>query len=81
MFFPTVIWLGLAPVLFGILQFVIHGIVTNAKLRSLYNPGSAAVVLGHIPIGAYCSDCCARAASGHAIAAPLKPVMNSRRFI
>jgi hypothetical protein len=52
-FFPTVIWLGLAPVLFGILQFVIHGIVTNAKLRSLYNPGLAAVVLGHIPIGAY----------------------------
>lgn len=52
-FFPAVIWLGLAPVLFGILQFVIHGIVTNAKLRSLYNPGLAAVVLGHIPIGGY----------------------------
>jgi Protein of unknown function with HXXEE motif len=52
-FFPTVIWLGLAPVLFGILQFVVHGIVTNVKLRSVYNPGLAAVVLGHIPIGFY----------------------------
>jgi len=51
-FFPTVIWLGLAPVLFGILQFVVHGVVTNVKLRSVYNPGLAAVVLGHIPVGA-----------------------------
>ncbi len=25
-FFPTVIWLGLAPVLFGMLQFVVHGV-------------------------------------------------------
>jgi hypothetical protein len=52
-FFPTVIWLGLAPVLFGILQFVIHGVMTNVKLRSVYNPGLAAVVLGHIPVGIY----------------------------
>lgn len=50
-FFPTVIWLGLAPVLMGILQFIVHGVVTNVKLKSLYNPGLAAVVLGHIPIG------------------------------
>jgi Protein of unknown function with HXXEE motif len=34
-FFPTVIWLGLAPVLFGMLQFVVHGIGVNVKLRSL----------------------------------------------
>jgi hypothetical protein len=52
-FFPTVLWLGLAPVLFGMLQIVVHGIAVNVKLRSLYNPGLAAVVLGHIPIGAY----------------------------
>ncbi len=52
-FLPTVIWLGLAPVLFGMLQFVVHGVVTNVKLRSAYNPGLAAVVLGHIPIGTY----------------------------
>ncbi len=52
-FFPNVIWLGLAPVLFGILQFVVHGVVTNMKLKSIYNPGLAAVVLGHISIGIY----------------------------
>lgn len=50
-FFPTVVWLGLAPVLMGILQFIVHGVVTNVKLKSVYNPGLAAVVLGHIPIG------------------------------
>ena len=52
-FFPSVIWLALAPVLFGLLQFVVHGVVTNVKLRSVYNPGLAAVALGHIPIGVY----------------------------
>ena len=50
-FFPDMVWLGLAPVLFGILQFVVHGFATNGKLKSFYNPGLAAVVLGHIPIG------------------------------
>ena len=49
--FPKLVWLGLAPVLFGFAQFVVHGIVTNRKLKSLYNPGLAAVVLGHIPLG------------------------------
>jgi hypothetical protein len=43
-FFPNVIWLGLALVLFGLLQFVVHGVVTNVKVRSVYNPGLAAVV-------------------------------------
>jgi Protein of unknown function with HXXEE motif len=52
-FFPEVIWLGLAPVVFGLLQFVVHGIVVNVKMKSLYNPGLAAVVVGHIPIGLY----------------------------
>jgi hypothetical protein len=52
-FFPRVIWLGLAPVLFGMLQFIVHGIVTNKKMKSLYNPGLAAVILGHVPIGVY----------------------------
>ena len=51
-FFPNVIWLGLAPVLVGsILQFISHGIYTNIKLKSFYNPGVAATVFGHIPIG------------------------------
>lgn len=50
-FFPTIYWLGIAPTLFGFGQFIIHGIVTPKKLGSLYNPGLAAVVLLHIPIG------------------------------
>jgi len=50
-FFPEVIWLGLAPVLLGLLQFIVHGIITNRKLRTFYNPGLGAVVLFHIPIG------------------------------
>ena len=51
-FFPSVIWLGLAPVLVGsILQFISHGIYTNIKLKSFYNPGVAATIFGHIPIG------------------------------
>jgi hypothetical protein len=52
-FFPKIIWLGLAPVLMGMLQFVVHGVVTNVKLKSIYNPGLAAVVFGHIPIGVF----------------------------
>jgi hypothetical protein len=51
--FPHVIWLGLIPMLFGIGQFVIHGIVTNIKLRTFYNPGLGAVVFLHFPIGFY----------------------------
>src|SRR5204863_9693709 len=52
-FFPRVVWLGLAPVLFGMLQFMMHGIATNVKMKSIYNPGLVAVVLGHVPIGVY----------------------------
>jgi hypothetical protein len=50
-FFPESVWLGLAPTVFGLGQFVAHGIVNNRKLKTLYNPGLAAVVLGHIPLG------------------------------
>ena len=50
-FLPDVIWLGLAPVLFGFFQFVMHGIGGNVMLKKLYNPGLAAVVFGHIPVG------------------------------
>jgi len=50
-FFPDIVWLGLAPILFGILQFLVHGFTTNRKLKSFYNPGLAAVVFGHVPIG------------------------------
>lgn len=50
-FFPRVYWLGIAPTLFGFGQFLIHGIAVPKKLGSFYNPGLAAVVLLHIPIG------------------------------
>lgn len=52
-FFPNIIWLGLAPMVFGIGQFFVHGIVTNKKLKTFYNPGLGAVVLLHIPIAIY----------------------------
>lgn len=51
-FFPNVIWLGLAPVLIGLtMQFIGHVIYVNIKLRTFYSPGAAATVFGHIPIG------------------------------
>ncbi|MFN2204154.1 MAG: HXXEE domain-containing protein [Caldilineaceae bacterium] len=52
-FLPGVIWLGLAQVLFGMFQIILHGIVINLRLKSLYNPGLASVVFLHIPIGIY----------------------------
>ncbi|ANY70334.1 permease [Paenibacillus sp. BIHB 4019] len=53
LFFPETIWLGLPPILFGLAQFVVHGIVIPKKLGQFYNPGLAAVVLGHIPLALY----------------------------
>lgn len=51
-FFPNLIWLGIAQVLFGMVgQFVSHVVATNIKLKTWYNPGMAAVILGHIPLG------------------------------
>ncbi|MBX7108088.1 MAG: HXXEE domain-containing protein [Chitinophagales bacterium] len=50
-FFPDMIWLGIAPTLFGFGQFIIHGIVTPKKLGQFYNPGLGAVILLHFPIG------------------------------
>ena len=49
--FPNVIWLGIAPMLMGMMQFVVHGIITNLKMKSIYNPGLGAVVFLHIPVG------------------------------
>jgi hypothetical protein len=52
-FFPNVIWLGLAPVLVGAtMQFIGHVIYVNWKLRSIYSPGVATTVFGHVPIAA-----------------------------
>jgi hypothetical protein len=50
-FLPDIVWLGIAPTLFGFGQFIIHGIVTPKKLGQFYNPGLGAVVLLHFPIG------------------------------
>jgi len=51
--FPNLIWLGLASMLFGMAQFVVHGILINKKMHSIYNPGLFAVVFLHWPIGIY----------------------------
>jgi hypothetical protein len=50
-FFPNVVWLGLAPTLFGFGQLIFHGVLTTKKMKWPYNPGLVAVVLGHVPIG------------------------------
>lgn len=49
--FPDMIWLGIAPMLMGMMQFMVHGIMTNIKMKSIYNPGLGAVVFLHIPVG------------------------------
>jgi hypothetical protein len=52
-FFPNVIWLGLAPMLAAVSQLVVHGILNNLKLKSFYNPGLGAVVFIHMPVTVY----------------------------
>lgn len=49
-FFPQLIWLGLAPMLMGFGQFAVHAIMINRKLRTWYNPGLATVLLLFIPL-------------------------------
>ena len=51
-FFPEAVWLGLFQILFGMAgQLIVHGIIINIRLKTLYNPGLAAVLLGHVPLG------------------------------
>jgi hypothetical protein len=51
-FFPNLLWFGLAPILVGVvIQFIGHVIYVNLKLRTLYSPGVATTVFGHVPIG------------------------------
>ena len=38
-FFPHLIWLGLAPILFNLMELVIHGGAATSATRSPYNPG------------------------------------------
>jgi hypothetical protein len=50
--FPEIIWLGLAPILFGcVFQVMLHLVVFLVKFRHLYNSGLAAVMLFHVPCG------------------------------
>ena len=52
-FFPNLIWLGLAQVMLGMLQIIAHGIIENMRLKSLYNPGLGATVFLQLPLGIY----------------------------
>lgn len=52
-FYPNAIGIGLVPMLFGFGQFIVHGIVTNIKMKTLYNPVLFAVVFLHYPIDIY----------------------------
>ncbi|WP_091019633.1 MULTISPECIES: HXXEE domain-containing protein [Paenibacillus] len=49
--FPSVVWLGLAPVLMGFFQIVFHGLVLNVKAKTIYNPGLFTAIFLHLPIG------------------------------
>lgn len=50
--FPHVLWLGFAPVVFGMSQVIIHVIITPRQIGNhVYSPGAGAVVLGHLPVG------------------------------
>lgn len=51
--FPDFIWLGLIQVGQGMLQITNHGILTNVKMKSLYNPGLASCILLQWPVGLY----------------------------
>lgn len=37
--FPNLIWLALAPIMFSIMELLIHGVAAIAATRSPYNPG------------------------------------------
>ncbi|NEW06779.1 HXXEE domain-containing protein [Paenibacillus sp. SYP-B3998] len=49
--FPSIVWLGLAPILMGFFQVIWHGIFANIKAKSVYNPGLFAAIFLHVPIG------------------------------
>lgn len=52
-FFPQIIGLCLAPMLFNIGQLIVHGIATNKVMKGIYNPGLGAVVFLHLPTTIY----------------------------
>ena len=51
-FLPEIVWLGLAPVLFGcVFQVMLHLMVFLIKFHHFYNSGLAAVLCIHVPCG------------------------------
>lgn len=52
-FFPDLIWLGLIQVGQGMVQIINHGIITNVRMKTIYNPGLATVLLLQWPLGVY----------------------------
>ena len=51
MLFPKVKWLGLPPVLLGIIQAFGHGILLPRVIHTKYTPGALTAALLHVPIG------------------------------
>jgi hypothetical protein len=51
MLFPKVKWLGLPPVLLGIIQAFGHGIGAPLMMHTKYSPGALTAALLHLPIG------------------------------
>lgn len=49
--FPKVKWVGIAPVVFGMMQAVGHGIIFPAKAGDKYSPGFLASIFLHVPLG------------------------------
>ena len=44
--FPSAIWLGFGATFFWFGQFLVHGVMTNRKLKTIYNPGSLTMAVG-----------------------------------
>lgn len=51
--FPDFIWLSMGPMLFNFGQLMVHGVMTNKAMKSIYNPGLGTVVLLHLPVSVY----------------------------
>ena len=49
--FPKKVWLGLAPVLMGFAQVIVHGIVFPLRAKARYGPGFMTALCLHLPIG------------------------------
>lgn len=49
--FPKKVWLGLAPVLVGFGQVLVHGIVFPRLAKARYGPGFVTALCLHLPIG------------------------------